>query len=419
MHRTRRDIVTVRAQWRKSDRGCWSLSLGERGCRVRVMQRRPGGTYYRVVWVPARGSSWVSLQTTSRPDAKSLAERFLRALRSGAPAATSRPISLGELWTRYQQEAPAYRRNTARTQADKNARAKLLLLGLDPDTPVKDLTIALVERYTELRHRGTGWPDRQTRPSVRTRSVQADLQLLRTIVRWGTTVKLSSGEWLVTDNPLRGLSLPREASPRRPVATYDRYLAVRAAVQRLAGEAKSERGRCRWIRLEMALVLAEATGRRIGAIAGLRWSNIDFTGGTITWRREFDKSRREQVIPVPEPLITQLHAFRTRLAAVGDTWLFPRVTDDQPWPRELFGQLLRTAELGAGVPKLAGGAWHPFRRKWATERKSLPLADVKEAGGWKDTPTLVTSYQQADEGTLLAVMSSPVKLVGRRLSANS
>ena len=100
-------------------------------------------------------------------------------------------------------------------------------------------------------------------------------------------------------------------------------------------------------------------------------------------------------------------------------WLFPRVARDQPWPRALFGQHLRAAEVKAEVPKLAGGTWHPYRRKWATERKTLPLADVKEAGGWRDTATLVASYQQADEGTPLQVMSSPVKLVGRRLTASS
>lgn len=45
-----------------------------------------------------------------------------------------------------------------------------------------------------------------------------------------------------------------------------------------------------------------------------------------------------------------------------------------------------------GVPKLKGALWHAYRRKWATERKDLPLRDVMAAGGWKDVTTLLTSY---------------------------
>jgi len=44
----------------------------------------------------------------------------------------------------------------------------------------------------------------------------------------------------------------------------------------------------------------------------------------------------------------------------------------------------------------------------------LSLVDVKAAGGWRDTQTLVTSYQQADEQTMLAVMASPVKFRERQ-----
>jgi hypothetical protein len=36
--------------------------------------------------------------------------------------------------------------------------------------------------------------------------------------------------------------------------------------------------------------------------------------------------------------------------------------------------------------KLLG--FHAYRRKWATERKHLPLKDVAEAGGWLDKRSL-------------------------------
>jgi len=34
--------------WHQSKSGCWSLSLGVRGLKVRVEQQRPGGTFQRV-----------------------------------------------------------------------------------------------------------------------------------------------------------------------------------------------------------------------------------------------------------------------------------------------------------------------------------------------------------------------------------
>ena len=69
------------------------------------------------------------------------------------------------------------------------------------------------------------------------------------------------------------------------------------------------------------------------------------------------------------------------------------------------------------MPKLEGGLWHPYRRKWATERKHLSLKDVAAAGGWKDHDTLLTCYQQPDQESLLAVMSEPRKLSERAAGA--
>lgn len=72
--------------------------------------------------------------------------------------------------------------------------------------------------------------------------------------------------------------------------------------------------------------------------------------------------------------------------------------------------------LGPGVGHavvyhLEGGAFHPFRRMWATERKHLPDKDVAAAGGWRDLESLRKSYQQVDEKTLLQVMTNPNRLL--------
>ena len=71
---------------------------------------------------------------------------------------------------------------------------------------------------------------------------------------------------------------------------------------------------------------------------------------------------------------------------------------------------MREAEL----EHLTGGLGHPFRRKWATGRKDLPIPDVNAADARKDTNTLLTCDQHRSEGWMLTVMQSPKKLMGSR-----
>ena len=59
---------------------------------------------------------------------------------------------------------------------------------------------------------------------------------------------------------------------------------------------------------------------------------------------------------------------------------------------------------------LKGSLWHAYRRKWATERKDHPDVDVAAAGGWKNTVSLRTAYQQADPKTILKVVLEPGEL---------
>ncbi|MDQ3516538.1 MAG: hypothetical protein M3403_07185 [Gemmatimonadota bacterium] len=87
-----------------------------------------------------------------------------------------------------------------------------------------------------------------------------------------------------------------------------------------------------------------------------------------------------------------------------------------PRRREVVQKALAQAERHAGLAKLDGSLWHAYRRKWASERKHLPLVDVAAAGGWKDTKTLVSCYQHADRDTMLAVMSESRKVTDKAVS---
>ena len=51
MTRRRLPKMKIQTDWHKSAKGCWSLTLGWRGCRVRVTQREPGGVFYGITWI--------------------------------------------------------------------------------------------------------------------------------------------------------------------------------------------------------------------------------------------------------------------------------------------------------------------------------------------------------------------------------
>jgi hypothetical protein len=51
-----------------------------------------------------------------------------------------------------------------------------------------------------------------------------------------------------------------------------------------------------------------------------------------------------------------------------------------------------------------------LRRKFATERKHVPLKDLSYLGGWKDPQTLLACYQRADEETMQQALRTRAEL---------
>ena len=130
----------------------------------------------------------------------------------------------------------------------------------------------------------------------------------------------------------------------------------------------------------------------------------------ITWRADADKMGVLWTIDLSPALVTELRRFQARLGAVGG-WVFPAPRlPDQPVDRWALVKYLLQAEHDAGLPKLVGGVWHPYRRKWAMERKRWPTRDVAAVGGWKCLRSLLDCYAQSDRETMRAVVNEQRKL---------
>lgn len=371
----------------------WSSSVGaQRGTRVRVYERRPGGPLYCAVWVPGRGVSRRSLKHSDRERALKQAEELAELRGTGESADEPKPVTLGALCERYLAEVKHARDGSLKSEAyrrDGARRSERLLGWFGKKCDVRSLTPDRIPAYVRARRAGeiTGRP-------VRTRSVQYDLVFLKIVLRWASGV-FEDGRPLLDRNPLAAYSPPRERNPRRPMVDSPTVAKLKAVAERVSPQ------------LPLLIALMETTGRRLSSVLGLRWDDFDLKRQTIRWRAELDKTRREWLTPIPKAALPRLRASRHNRPAIGSALVFPhpkRSMAGQPVTRHLAAYWLKQAFELAGVAKPEGSLWHAFRRRWATTRKHLPLRDVAAAGGWKDLTTLLTCYQQPDEETMRQVV---------------
>jgi len=376
----------------------WRESLGERGCRVMLFERTPGGPIYREVWVGGvRVAAQKSIGHRDREQAKAEAFTLLASLKVRRESLATGHVTLATLFDKY-DGSPAFRAKKARTQAEDRRKLEQVTSFLGRDRAVATIGPSDVQRYAEARMSGQCSP--KGKP-VRARAVAADLVALSIMLNWATRERRSDGTPLLTHNPLRGIRLPAEKNPRRPIETYDRYLKL----MRVAGAVD-------W-RLPLAVALAESTGQRVSAILHLGREDLALDRlpyGWVQFRGEHQKNGCDHWVPLTKNT-ARLVRRHVRSLPGEVAFLFPADTQPtHPVDRWFMSRRLRAAYQRAGLKPLNGGLWHPYRRKFATERKHLPLRDVAVAGGWKEPRTLLECYQQSDAATLQGVMLRAPKL---------
>jgi hypothetical protein len=133
--------------------------------------------------------------------------------------------------------------------------------------------------------------------------------------------------------------------------------------------------------------------------------------GAIRWPDDTDKEGQEWLCPINAKVRAAIDRILRERPGIGTAFMFPSPSGPEaPISKKRATLWLLEAERLAGLPKLRGGAWHPYRRKWATARKGLALADVAAAGGWKSKETLLRCYQHPDDATMLTVVLGGAEL---------
>jgi integrase len=328
-------------------------------------------------------------------------------------------ISLARLFAHYERHRTPEKGQSAQ-QADRR-RIELFSRfyggGKDPIA----ITLADWKRFIDDRRsgaissRGQVVADPMKRHPVRDRSIEADLKWLDAVFNWATKWQDRNGDYLLRENPIRGFPVPKERNPCRPVATQDRYEALRAVSDQVMMRIRAGSGQQRTRSyLSELLDLANETGRRLSAILNLRYENLGLNRtataphGVVSWPADTDKQGQAWLdIPLSGVARAGIDRALAERPGIGSAPLFPAPMDpSQPMSRHLAAAWLRKAESLAGLEPQPGSLWHAFRRKAATELKGAPDKDVMALLGWKDLRSLKTAYQQADRETMLVALEN-------------
>lgn len=429
----------------------WAYSTGEEPHTVYVFERYPGSMLYIQAWNPVtKKRPKKSLGHKDRERAKTEALVLHQMLVKGAPMAHE-PATVGAVLAAYLTHRTP--KKAKAQQPEDRRRAALWNRVLGPRRKVDSLGRAEWESFIDQRSTGaidaTGkaitYVGDGPRISVAPRTVDADLVFINAVFNWARSWNGPDGRPLLERNPWgavapgvkRTLVRPKAAAIARPVASYDRYLTLLAVADRVLMECRKdtpgavlvEVGRAqyrlgegpvmKWMTpsyFRDLLELAESSGRRISAICRLTYDRLRWERGEIVqvqWPPL--KGETEKWVTISNDTRATLKRIVTARPGVGARWMFPSPRKSaQPITKRLAFDWMQRAEALAGLPHLPQGAWHPYRRKWATERKHHPTADVMAVGGWTDDRSLKESYQHADDETMEAVVNEPRKLRERK-----
>ena len=200
------------------------------------------------------------------------------------------------------------------------------------------------ERFIELRTlgaidpRGREVSPKKRRP-VRNRSVEADCNWLRWVFSCASKWRMRSGHYLMRENPVRGFEAPKEKNPSRPVATQDRFEAVRAKADQVLMETRWGRRVEQRSYLSELLDIVNGTGRRISAVCRLTYEDLKTDlgpHGSIRWPAATDKMGRETLVPISPDVDRALERCLRERPGSGSAPLFPSPEDaHEPMSRHL------------------------------------------------------------------------------------
>jgi integrase len=355
-----------------------------------------------------RKSAETSDRDVAEKNARALALEIARQKLLGVKPDT---LTLGQVFTAYAQ----HKGRTLAGQWKRGAetRQRLFLATWGADLPVAAISQSSVDAFSMSRRRVFAERGKKKGRVLRDGALDCDFRWLSSVFSWAIKHKLNDGARLLAYNPLHDCQRPREKNVRRPIASHERYLLTIAQSEKVdpAG------------RLRAILAVARYTARRESAVCELRADDVllsrdrmiaalaaegmdegraeKMLHGALRWRSTSDKQGTTHIAPISADVRAELERYLTANPRVGNVPLFPASeSPESSISRHTAAKWLVRAEKFAGLPKLVGGTFHPYRRLWATERKDRSQKTVAAAGGWRSTKSLAI-YQGVDDADIL------------------
>lgn len=382
----------------------WSYSSGERGRnRVRAYEDAKSGALLVEFHERIPGSNQLKRRRKALGHRdRDRAKREADALAAGFADLTitlSPEPTLGELFDIYLEEVTPTKGDSK--QGHDRRAALLFEQAFGRSFKPNALSGREWARFIHQRRQGILAPPKSLGRPVGNRQIAYDLKFLVGVLNWATTAGDGRGGRLLPANPLKGLKMPREESPKRVKLEGAEYQALQAVASKLD-----------W-RFELALVLAHETGARIGSIRKLRWTDIDLHSQEIRWRKENDKIGFERITPLTPAAVEALRRALKAHPTLGTTWVFPAPRDPATQCRgDLFTKWWNRAVKLAKLPPRERRGWHSLRRKFATDLKDAATVDLLKLGGWKSLQTVMKCYQGADRSSMKAALEARAGRVG-------
>jgi hypothetical protein len=380
--------------------GLFKKKVGSHGCTVILRERVAGGSLY--IYVPRKGDGGydkISLGHRDFDVAEAEALKLAAKRRTSRTSTRAGKIRLHTLLALYEQKETPHK-----AQPGEDLRRIDLWTAFFAKNPEAS-HITNVDMKTFVRMRKAGQiklpiverPDgkgvrRKLASNPKATTIGADIIFLQTVLNWAVDARL------MKRNPIATFKAPKTRNPAQPIASMERYLDIYRVTPRVSP----------MFRVFFGLIGHELDWR-VSALCAIKITHIDLTArkyapdGRVFKAPEKHDEEGHWVPLTPRGRRLFQRALRLR-NAIGDVYLFeaPKVPG-KPWRRQYAAELLERAERLAGYEPMEGGDFHPYRRKWSTERKHEPWADIAAVSGRKDRKTFEKSYTKADEDTSLRV----------------
>lgn len=318
--------------------------------KIRVYEETVGGSrLIRVRW--REQGKRMTRSWPASAENKATAKAFAKGIALGREVHVPKEsLTLRDLWTRYvEAEFPHLRPNSQRLYREHWAKWEATW---GREFPVQNTTIEMIIQFRTA----------MTKQGNAITTMREIISSVKRVYKWAAMLKAIP----TNEIALYEFKVAKDAK-KAPPAEYrtDEFQKILAKLDPAIATQK---------RAFVALSICGFQGARQQAVLHLRWEDIDFDKGVITWRAKWDKMGREWTQPMREGTRKALIHAGIVDAGTSSPWVLPSGSSknkSETYSIQSLWAALRAAEIRAGVEYKRGRGAHGLRRMLAGDVSAL------------------------------------------------